>query len=435
MQSKPLVDFLYLEPVHLETNEDDYYSSLAGFINENNIGHFCVPLGNPDYCKWTSLEKGPNSPIIKFLLKIQSAKISAHPPDQYGLKDQFVFEGKTAESEDDRATTIRILMSYIKKANNILKTVSSRAKTITGIVLGEGLGCPPFENDEETSVLYRTIINETFDDNFTIGGSNGTIFIDERYYQMYDWTKYGNTNPNPWDKFRDSPTELIRHFRRMLPAWGKEAPLKHQKDPAHFYGEPGCWLENGRFWWETGKHQTQGVNFHWMFALSSDTNENDRLALWSLPKVREFFDMIRSQITNAGQSAGIALYNNGQHLPSHWLDSDPKEPGDLKSKQKKAIPEESKEEFNPKIQNKPEKVSKSKPEFEGKAKINQQEEFVAKYDQNHDIYYRGSTKRFFAKKHGKVLSEDETDEMIAILEDSTPGFNEALQAFKKRKGL
>lgn len=441
MQSKPLVDFLYLEPVHLDSNEDDYYSFVAGFINQNNIRHFCVPLRNPKHCKWTSLEKGLNSPIIKFLLKIRSAKISAHPPDQYGQANKFVFEGQTAkrESEADRATTICILMSYIKKANYILRKANPLANTITGIVLGEGLGCPPFKNDKETSVLYRKIVNESFDDSFTIGGSNGTIYIDERYYQMYDWTTYDKTNPDPWLKFRDSPAGLLGYFRSMLAAWGDEAQLKHQQDPAHFYGEPGCWLDtNARFWWETEKHQSRGVNLHWMFALSSQTDYNDRLASWSLPKVRELFSMIRSQITNSGQSTGIALYNNGQPLPSHWLAVNiPKAPGNSNSKPKKPIiEEESKLNFMPNLQfeakkkpnnadrnQEPAKAPKPKPECEGKAKTNKEEEFVAKYDNNHDIYYRGSTRRFFAKKNGKELCEKETADMIVILKDSIPGFS------------
>ena len=496
MQPIPLVDFLYLEPiiVHLDPNEDDYYSLVAGFINQNNIQHFCVPLRNPKHCKWTSLDKGVNSPIIKFLLKIRSAKISVHPPDQYGQKNAFVFEGQTAKSESkaDRATTIHILMSYIKKANDILRQANPLAQ-ITGIVLGESLGCRPFENDEETSVLYRKIVKESFDDSFTIGGSNGTIFINERYYQMYDWTTYDKHNPNPWEQFKDSPSELLGYFRNMLPAWGKEAQLKHKQDPAHFYGEPGWWLDkNAMFWWETEKHQTPGVNLHWMFAFSSQTNYNDRLALWSLPKVRELFSRIRSQMTNSGQSAGIALYNNGQPLPRHWLavnanipkmpensNSKPKKlipeeeskcefkqnlqnepkkkpnnaPGNSNSKPKKPIYEESKCEFKPKLQNEPKKkpnngdrnpepvkISKPKPESEGKAKTNK-EEFVAKYDQNHDIYYQEYYQesrrrcRFFAKKDGQEKNEKETAVMIANLKDSIPGFSEKLSAFKRNKGL
>lgn len=156
------------------------YSRVANFINQNNIRHVGVPLMNPKRCPWTSLESRVNSPIIQFLLKIRSAKISAHPFDGYGEEKAFVFEGQAAE---DRETAIRILMSYITEVNHILFEANPQAQKITGIVLGELLGSPPFKDDKATSYLYRNIINESFDKSFTIGWFNGTEHINQRYYQ------------------------------------------------------------------------------------------------------------------------------------------------------------------------------------------------------------------------------------------------------------
>lgn len=194
--------------------------------------------------------------------------------------------------------------------------------------------------------------------------------------------------------------------------------------------------------------QKEGVEIYSMFALGSQSNLNDRLAKWSLEGVRELFSLIRSQIN--GQSQGIALYNNGQPLPKHWLESNiQKGPGDSNSKPKKPIyDEESKFDFKPKIQNEPKKKAnkedlnqkpeqglKRKSECEEEVKTNKEEEFVAKYDKHHDIYYRGSTRKFFAMKEGTVLSEKETAEMIGDLKASLKGFGEKLNAFKRNKGL
>lgn len=377
---------------------------------------------NPRDCPWTSLSNGVHSPIIQFLLKIQKAKISAHPYDGYGVPSGFVFEGQAAH---DGASAIRILMSYIQAVNKTLRTAKPHAKVISGVVLGEGLGCPPFRNDEATSNLYREIINETFDDTFTIGGSNGTIYIEQRYYQMYDWTEYDPKNPNPWAQSKDSPAELLEYFVQMREAWDGEARLMHQQDPANFYGEPGAWHDkNGMFWWETGNHLTPGVDFHWMFALSSQTGLNDRLARWQLSKVKLLFSLIRGQIRNAHKKAGIALYNNGQPLPSHWLTSGNFPPENPGAKGQKIV---SKTEPKPKPKPESEQKPKQKPQHE--------EEYVGAYDKNHVIYFRRSTGRFFAKKHGNLLSEDETSIMMSNMEASNPGFKEELKKFKEKEGL
>lgn len=76
-------------------------------------------------------------------------------------------------------------------------------------------------------------------------------------------------------------------------------------------------------------------------------------------------------------------------------------------------------------------MDKNKEEPKQKA----DEVYVGVYDNNHVIYYRRSTGRFFAKKHGQVLSEDETSLMTSNMEAAKPSFKTELEEFKKKEGL
>ena len=427
-KAEPFVEFLYLESVHSE--DEEYCSKLADFINQNHILHFCVPLGNPKSSKWTSLDRGADSPIIKFLLKIQSAKISAHPFDGYGKKNAFVFEGSAA-GDDDPKTAIRIVMSYIKTANKILNNANKNAKKITGIVLGEGLGCPPFRNDEETSLLYRRIINESgFDDTFTIGGSNGTNYINQRYYQMYDWTNYDENNINPWKEYRNRPSHLLNFFLLMKEGLSNAAQL-HRNDPANYYGNPGAWHdEHGKFWWQKDKHQKPGINFHWMFA-----SRPDRLGMWSLDKVRELFSLIRKQIRDSGHSAGIALYGHGKPLPwlvAHRPKAHAEEESDESESDEEKKQSESDEEKKQSESDEENEDSESNGDSDSDSN---DEELIGVFDKNHKIYYRESTREFFVRKHSKELSEKHALKMIGQMEEKDSGFREKMREFKKKKGL
>jgi hypothetical protein len=345
------VDFLYEEPIELPIEKmNKYYSSLAKFINTQKIPYLAVGLMNPIKSDVYAVKE--NSPFIKFLLSLnKDVRISAHPYDGIGT---YCFSYD--KDEGCGYDSIKIVMKYVKEVNNLLKKLNAKVNNgngFTGVVVGESMSGKPFENNPSTVTKFReAVLYAGLPQDFIIGASPGGVDLglDEDFEQMYDWTKYTNENPNPWQIYKNNPIELFKHFPKMCPAWGDIKPDFYQKC-SFGWGEPNIswWKEHmKKYVWEIESSKTKFKGQYWMFALDQcnpDINKQtgeiickeplqpciaypehncradsiDRLGSWSLTGLIEFVKYVKEQIIMAGFTGKIGLYE-AKSIPKTWIE-------------------------------------------------------------------------------------------------------------------